>query len=310
MLTPDHVEDAMSRGLAWLADVQEGDGDIPVFACRRRDLSGRRHLDSSPFNAAHILEGVRACGGPEAGAIAAGLEAYLWREASPGGTWSYFARKTGRKIDDDLDDTSCCAALLRGGERDRDLASNRELILANRDEHGRFKTWLRPPEARNDVDSVVNANVLWYLGDHEGTRAAAAWLCELVRSGAEAPTVLYYENRLTLYFALARALAGGASGLAPVRAPILDRLERVELGALDAVELAFCCRAAQDLDGPAELRARLLEALLGRQAADGSFPAAPVWNGPEHPAPRSVWWAGEPLTIGLALGCLAAARGR
>jgi len=309
MPTPDDIEGAIARGLAWLADVQEADGDIPVFACRRRDLSGRRHLDSSPFNVAHILEGVRACGGPEAGAIAAGLKAYLWREASPRATWSYFARKTGRKIDDDLDDTSCCAALLRGGEHDADLAANRELVLANRDELGRFKTWLRPPEARNDVDSVVNANVLWYLGDHEGARAAAAWLCELVRTGAEGPTVLYYENRLTLYFALARALADGASCLAPVRAPILDRLEAVELETLDVVELAFCCRTAQRLGGPAGERARLLEALLGRQAADGSFAAAPVWNGPEHPAPRCVWWAGEPLSIGLALSCLAAARG-
>src|SRR5690606_7426859 len=98
---------AIERGLAWLSDVQEDDGDLPVYACRRRDLAGHRHHDSSPFNVVHILEGVAACPGPLAVEIAAGLEGYLWREASETATWSYFARKTGRGIDDDLDDTCC-----------------------------------------------------------------------------------------------------------------------------------------------------------------------------------------------------------
>lgn len=305
--SPASLATAIDRALAWLADVQEDDGDIPVFACRRRDLSGGRHLDSSPFNVAHILEGVRACPGPKAAAVARGLAAYLWREASERGTWSYFGRKTGREIDDDLDDTCCCAALLGDGDAQAAarLAANLEPVLANRDAAGRFTTWLRAPAAKNDVDAVVNANVLWYLKDHPRARAAATWLCDLVISGAEQEAVLYYENRLTLYFALARALAAGATALAPVRAPILARLELLEPETLDVVELSFACAAAQRLRGPAVLEARLLAALLAQQRPDGSFPAAPVWNGPEHPAPRAVWWGGEPLSTGLALNCLA-----
>lgn len=309
--SPTQLDLAIERGLAWIHDVQEDDGDIPVYASRRRDLRGGHHLDSSPFNVVHILEGVSACSGPLAAELGAGLQRYLWREMSEAGTWSYFARKTGRTIDDDLDDTSCCAALLRelDPEQAPRLAANRGPILANRDERGRFKTWLRRADARNDVDAVVNANVLWYLGDDEGGRAAASWLCELVERGEEQPAILYYENRLTLYFALARALAAGTTSLEPVREPILAALAALELESRDCVELAFACAAAQRLAAGPQLRYALLGALLERQRVDGSFPPAPVWNGPEHPAPRSVWWGGEPLSIGLALTCLAAARG-
>lgn len=306
MTTPSILEQRIERALSWLVDIQEDDGDVPIFASRRRDLSGHRFLDSSPFNVVHILAGVRACASPRVDTLARGLEAYLWREASDRATWSYFARKSGRQIDDDLDDTACCAAVLRQADpqRDAELAGNVPLLLGNRDAQGRFFTWLRPPEARNDVDAVVNANVLWYLGDRDETQSAATWLCELVAEGDENRAVLYYENRLTLYYAIARALDGGARSLAPTCAPILSRLAALEPEALDVVELAFACSAAQRLRGPEVLTERLLDALLERQDAQGWFPVAPVWNGPEHPAPRSVWWGGEPLSTGLALDCM------
>ena len=86
----------IERALSWLRDVQEDDGDLPIFASRRRDLAGHRFLDSSPFNAVHILAGIRACSSPLVDGIAGPLEGYLWREASERATWSYFARKSGR----------------------------------------------------------------------------------------------------------------------------------------------------------------------------------------------------------------------
>ena len=47
-----------------------------------------------------------------------------------------------------------------------------------RDDAGRFPTWMVPSGAaswfRNDIDAVVNANVLAFLGDRPQTEARSA----------------------------------------------------------------------------------------------------------------------------------------
>src|SRR5207237_1773965 len=97
------------------------------------------------------------------------------------GLWRHWARDHPQyhPLPPDLDDTSCAsAALLRAG---RAFPDNRKLLLGNRNRRGLFyRRKLTPAQFRHplvtyfffrrtsakpfDVDAVVNANVLFYLG--------------------------------------------------------------------------------------------------------------------------------------------------
>lgn len=309
---------AAARALEFLADVQEDDGDFAVFAATDRQLRRGAVLDSSPFNVAHVLCALGAFPGEAGERLRGRAAAYLLREADPErATWSYFARHTGRRLDDDLDDTACASAALRGAAPPAWLARNVRWVLGNRDERGLFRTWIRPPGAANDVDAVVNANVLFYLGDRPETAAAAAFLREIVARGEEAAHVVYYENELALYHALTRAHRAGAASLANASKAVAARLERrfgaggAALAELGAVDLSFAALALLHAEAVGPALTALIGALLDLQSPDGSFPPAAVWNGPEPPAPRSVWWGGTPISTALAGECLCrAARAR
>src|SRR5262249_58714615 len=114
---------------------------------------------------------------------------------------------SGQRIEPDLDVTACVSAVLvRNGYLLFDV--NLPVILRYQDEQGRFLTWVRRGD-RNDVDSVVNANVLWYLGDRPETRAACDYLNRIVVEGAEAGASWDYEESPVLYYAISRAWASG-----------------------------------------------------------------------------------------------------
>ncbi|MEA3643111.1 MAG: hypothetical protein VBE63_24685 [Lamprobacter sp.] len=53
------------------------------------------------------------------------------------------------------------------------------------------------------------------IGAEEATRAAIAWLIEVVASGREVATSLYYRDPLDLHLALTRALVVGVDALRP-----------------------------------------------------------------------------------------------
>src|SRR5262249_60510336 len=110
---------------------------------------------------------------------------------------------SGQRIEPDLDVTACVSAVLvRNGYLLFDV--NLPGLLRYRDEHGRFLTWVRRGD-RNDVDSVVNANVLSYLGDRPETRAACDYLHTLAVEGAEAESSWYDARSAALERAVSRA---------------------------------------------------------------------------------------------------------
>jgi hypothetical protein len=72
---------------------------------------------------------------------------------------------------------------------------NRDRLLNHRDERGRFLTWLfderllsfegdLPSLHHGNVDPVVNANLLAYLGCEESTDCALDYVMEWIRADA------------------------------------------------------------------------------------------------------------------------------
>jgi hypothetical protein len=262
--------------------------------------------DSSPFVTTFVIQslGLLSPEGLEE-TVAPALD-FLLDEQDEQGLWRYWTRRSPRRslVPPDLDDTSCASWVLsRHGRRFRD---NRAAVAANRDRQGRFLTWLG--EAENDVDAVVNANVVLYLGDGPDTVAACDHLANLLASPPSKLGSWYYPDALALDHAVSRAARHGVTRLRACRPDLLRRVahrcggqdgHREPLrAALAAVTLLNCEAEGTLLDGQIDL-------ILAGQGTDGSWPQAALYSGPRPPLPRSVWFGSEELTTALCLEAVA-----
>ena len=119
---------------------------------------------------------------------------------------------------------------LLAGDRNAPLDTtgrNVPRILANRDQDGRFMTWILEGDEpdvvsrfRIEADPVVNANVIAYLGDRPETRDAQRWLEALITEGNPAGSSKWYPDEIAIYYAIARAVTRVRPALDQLR-PIL-----------------------------------------------------------------------------------------
>ncbi|HEX2060982.1 MAG TPA: hypothetical protein VHK90_09595, partial [Thermoanaerobaculia bacterium] len=200
----------LARAIAFLARVQLPSGEIPVLAAGKPDPSV-----FPTALAAHALSFA-----PEASSIRERALDFLLSEMEPRGLWKHWTRAHAyhHQLPPDLDDTACAsAALARAG---RAFPDNRALLLRNRNRAGLFYTWkltrtqLRHPlvtlmffrstSAKPfDVDAVVNANVLFYLGYLPDV---VAHLVDVLRTNRESVCDKWYENPFAVWYFFSRAL--------------------------------------------------------------------------------------------------------
>ena len=251
----------------------------------------------------------------------------LWRY------WSSRDHKHAR-LGPDLDDTACASdALRRTGlgapanhwafKRMRDSEGRYfTWVLPERlgawDLRGRLTLWLvrrkarsraarvrTPPDEdprfvvmridRDDVDPVVNANVLLYLGQGPETEAARRFVSQTVLADV-ADFSLYYGDPLMLHYAVARA-SGAAPGLRALGPHIVSRIEsRLASGeVLDPLKTSLAVTALSVFAPAARALRTLVDALLSSQSPDGGWPAAAFYN----------VFGSEELTTSLCLEALA-----
>ncbi len=258
----------------------------------------------------------------------------------PAGVWRFWTAEHPlyRVIPFDADDTACAAVVLRrhGGAPE----TVGRLLLANRDPRGLFYTWfvphravapldlvywraaanaLRAPVRRRafwhlteaapaDVDAVVNANVLHFLGETQATRPVVEYLIAVVHEGRDGDCDKWYRRPLAVQHAIARCYASGVSGLGAARrqaiAGILARGRpdgSFGDGPLDTA-LAVCALCDWGHDG-LEVAAGAA-ALVRTQLAPGGWLAEAYYVG----GPRGVVrWGSEALTTGFCVQALARA---
>jgi hypothetical protein len=154
----------------------------------------------------------------------------------------------------------------------------------------------------HEVDGVVNANVLLYLGENEHTRAAVDYLIHIVRGAKEGDCTRYYPDRRAFYYMLSRAYWSGVTSLGVTKDAVLERI--IAAGRVrDASDTALATAlVACSLLNYGHLEFPLPEAiaaLLEMQWSDGSWPKTPLYLGP---AP---YYGSEELTTALCLEALA-----
>jgi hypothetical protein len=334
---PDRLELSarLDAALSFLREEQRPSGEFPTFKARDAALVQERQFDSTPFATTYLLHALSFVERPHVREMAAEALDFLEAEMESHGVWRYWTSEHPQHgfIPPDLDDTCCVAAVLR--RWGRSLPENEELILANRNRAGLFYTWLVPRPARTrsraywsvtlrqapivrrrlnfwrltearpwDVDCVVNANVLHYLGDRAEARPVADLLARALREGRAGCCDKWHLNACAFYYAVSRAYASGVTALEPLREPLTVHAEGAlaKTEDLAAAEVALAACALLNLGHRAAALDEAIQHLAATQGEDGAWPGyALYWGGPK----RNYGWGSGALTTGLCVEALA-----
>ena len=337
LLTQPVLDRAIARGLDFLQERQRPCGGFAIYKSWDRAVEEFCVDDSSPFGTALIAYSLSFSDAPAARTMLDRATTLLLNEMSGPGVWRHWTRDHPYfdNIPPDLDDIACASVVLR--LHGTPYPENRSLVLANRNRKGLFYTWLVPRlrpigsagywritlpqllkpvrymlywllmEARtSDVDGVVNANVLFYLGDIPEMRPVVRYLTGILQRGEEAICDKWYHDRFAFCYAVSRCCWAGVAGLEDARELIVRRViaglngdEKYNVGPLH-LALASCalmnCRASS-----AELE-RCLCRLIAAQREDGGWPAEFFYYGSSGPFPG---YGSEEVTTGFCLEALA-----
>jgi hypothetical protein len=312
MTSRDEVSAALARAIAFLERRQLPSGELPIEA------SGKP--DPSVFPTAVMAHSLSFA--PETAAIRERALGFLLGQMDRRGLWKHWTREHPHhdQLPPDLDDTaSASAALAHAG---RPFPDNRRLLLANRNRRGLFYTWkltagqfrhplvlyffFRRTSAKPfDVDAVVNANVLFYLGPTAETRPVIDHLLQVLHGNRETACDKWYDNPFVVWYFFSRALS--AAGVREGGEIIKTKLSAAT--PTNALERATAACSMLDWN-----RLPPIDVLLGEQLESGAWPGAPMYHGGRarrrdgsfaEPHPDTPYWGSEALTTAFCVEALA-----
>ena len=307
------IHRAIEKGVAFLESAQLPSGEIPIEMSPTPEMSGDCVRDPVVFPAALAARALSIT--PSATRVRSRALDFLLREIEPDGLWRYpSSEHPGHDyIPLDVDDTSIASAALAAARRS--FPNNRALLLANRNRRGLFKTWIvrwwphprktwrffRDSTAKvGDVDAVINANVVNYLGVCEETRPAIAHMLAVLRANGEMMSTKWYESRFTVWYFFSHALRE----IAPEAGEMI--VPRIEAATpRNALDLALAASTLLLWN-----RAPDVQPLLDAQRPSGAWPRAAFYHAglkrisPNEFQPTPPWWGSEALTTILAVEAL------
>ncbi len=301
---------AIDRGARYLTLRQLDSGEIPVHLAFHRDLRDARR-DPSVFGSAVAALSLYGANQPLCRLIVARATRHIAAERRPDGTWSYWPSVI--PVASDADDTACCSlALIQSGRFIPDtIRANSSIFERYRDRSGLFQTWFA--DGWNLLDSVVNANVLAYLGSRSSTVRATEYLIDLVRTGCEADSYPYYADVASLHHGIARAMR--VVGQLRICQPSLTEKLRARLATDGPSEPLIV--VAQSLSALALLGVRLIPEfrsaaarLLDAQRPDGGWPAEAYYTGPPCGAVTAWYGSDEIVSVLCVEALLRASQGK
>jgi len=271
------AREAIRRGLAFLESTIDENGAWHCIRFNVADPEIPRHFERPPFVSALCALALESSDEPRARAICTATKAYLIDTIEYPGFWRYY-----RHLPPDLDSTALCSLVIWTHPWIW-LGRNVPGMLANRDEEGRFMTWVLAEDEpdvvsrfRIEADPVVNANVLACLGNHPATRDARRWLEALVTEDRLEGSSKWYPDTVTIYHAITRAMIRAKPALDHLRPMLADRIlglrdEKGRFGNVlqtaQAVSALYNVGSLESIDAKREV-----ERLLSSQRGDGSWP--------------------------------------
>lgn len=270
-------EESIRRGLDFVESTLDGKG---AWHCIRFNLSDPnipRHYERPPFVSALCVLAIEGCNETKAKTLCARTKQYLVETMEFPGFWRYY-----RHLPRDLDSTALCSLVI-GSHPWIVLGRNVPGILANRDEEGRYMTWVLEegePDVvskfRIEADPVVNANLIAYLGDQPETRKAQCWLRQLLEEGDFEGSSKWYPDSITIFYAITRAIVRASPVLKNLESLLVERI----MGSRDAFgdfgNILHTAQAVSALYNIGQLDQidvdRHISQFISAQREDGSWP--------------------------------------
>lgn len=234
----------------------------------------------------------------------------------------------------DIDSTSCSSLLL---ERLKvKYPDNKSFFYLNRNDKGLFYTWfilrklldknlvswhsdlkaLRQPVKsymfwkyfecdRNDIDAVVNANVLFYLGENEQTRPIINLLIETIDKKNEDDCDKWYRNVQTVYYFFSKNYFCGIKSLEAIREKIKNRIlmKIDENGAIEnnSMDTSLGICTLLNLNYFDEIPQASIKYLINKQGLAGNWEKRIFYYG----GPKKVMgWGGDELSTAICIEAL------
>ena len=271
------ARESIRRGLAFLESTIDENG---AWHCIRFNVANSaipRHFERPPFVSALGVLALESCDEARARAMCASTRDYLAHTIEYPGLWRYY-----RHLPTDLDSTALCSLAI-GNHPWIFLGRNVPPMLANRDEEGRFTTWVLADDEpdvvstfRLEADPVVNANVVAYLGDSPETRGAQRWLEALIAEDGFEDSSKWYPDTVAIYYATTRAMARARPALDGLRPIIADRILALRNQEGEFGNILQTAQAVSALYNVGSLESADAKDLVGRfmasQREDGSWP--------------------------------------
>jgi hypothetical protein len=304
----DQITVSIDRAIHFLYERQLPSGEFITYSSTNKEMRKDCRSDSTIFATVATLLSLRFIKNSKVAKMIDRSLSFLKGEMQHGGFWKYWASETCKEISSDLDDTACASFLLMTLDKQPMYQLNADSILRNRNPEGLFYTWLHTEDEPNDIDSVVNANALLYLGERQETLTVCQYLNNLVLRAKEPESYYYYLDVLFFYYALSRAYLSGASQLKLSRDSVLDKVLHMQqgdgsFGNILSTSLAICTILNLTSDHQ-DVLDRAINCLLENQCSNGSWIKVAAWAGPPPPGPHSVWWGSEEFTTANCLEAL------
>jgi hypothetical protein len=311
MSEPPAIRRALEKGVAYLESAQLPSGEIPIEISPAPEMSGDFSRQPAVFPAALAARVLSIT--PSAERVRSRALDFLQREMTPDGLWRHPSTELPEHDDTplDLDDTAIASTALAAAGRP--FPNNRPLLLAYRERSGLFRTWIvrwwrhplrtyrffffRHTAEVHDVDAVINANVVIYLGSCEETRPAIEHILAVLRANREMLSTIWYGSHFTVWYFFSQALHEIASEAGEMIVPRIEA--RVPINALEfalASSTLLLWNRVPDV-GP----------LIDAQLPSGAWPRAGFYHMGRRrndPQPKRPWWGSESLTTVFAVEAL------
>jgi hypothetical protein len=340
--SPGKLSRSIEFGISYLAEHQLPNGEFCCYYAPDDKMVEWCVPDSTVFPTSLIsacLLSVR--NHPKVSKILSSAGGFLQYQTMAGGVWNYFTKWNPlfKYSPADADDTVFASYVLQS--LGYDIPSNKNHLLANRNSNGLFYTWfiLRPTKikylnleyikiifreikrplhtplfwwkheaTRTDVDAVVNANVLFYLGLSSETRPVIDFLMNIIVAEIEENSDRWYKNPFNLYYFISRNYKK-MKELEPVREIIVQRILRSYNvnGSFrsSALETALAISTLLNFDHIDDRIANSIKFLLDSQQPSGCWDRHIFfYSGPS----KAVGWGSEEICTAYCIEALEAYR--
>ena len=335
----EQIENCISKGIDYLFQHQYPNGEFCVYLSGDDAMQEWNLPESSIFPSALIGSCLLFLkNNSKVEEILDRTASFLRYQMGCGGTWNHYGNfHPYRQVcPQDADDTACVSSFLIKRNIDFPKQQNISLLLDNRRKDGLFYTWftfhfqwnsnktywrlalkelMHPVKSfffwknlectRNDVDTVVNANVLYYLGNSKETQPVIELLLRTILENRENNCDKWYRNIFTVYYFITRNYYDGVTQLEPVRETIIKRIlsKFNEDGSFGegVADTAFAVCALLNLNYSGEELKKAIHFIIQSQQPTGNWLRWRIYYG----GPKKIFGFGsEELTTAFCLEAL------